>query len=541
MNVDLRYIQQSGGSGLRQANPGAFVQPFAQMVQAGRDLQSLGQKGAELASSQQALANDNAVNQGLNQFKKEYDSVMFNAEYGEQDPADYGTNKPGKLWPIEKINENVKKGLLDAQNKWLKTIPEIRRPTFLQKTNAQILAARVKAGELTTVRINKDARAQDIFFKNNILANAADLTDKDVELGRKEYQAKLARGVIAGVYDADDAEKLLQSFDEDLSEAVADEKTRKLFQTDFTVEDLEKLQNELLADPNLKNKSQRADQFWTRAESVQRQRQTALDKVAEEKSEAQRIVLAERLSDARLDPTGESGITMEDVKEAIKNGLRHAPTIEKYTKIALKNEAKRKLGEVDDSPAKKYENELEQLEFNAIAGNWTTAQLKRELDKFKKKVRDEHANDPLEVLNAKELGAINGSVNELFKSFSDEGKRNLKAAKQKAEKDLKFIFGGSDQAFDRFNSKRNELVQDAIISANLLIDNGESPGVAVEKVRKFARIFQDEGIKEFKADQFKTVFEKAKKGKLTDDERFKLQVMVERRIKRRTVQGPQQQ
>ena len=130
------------------------------------------------------------------------------------------------------------------------------------------------------------------------------------------------------------------------------------------------------------------------------------------------------------------------------------------------------------------------------------------------------------------MQAINSEIISIVKEFDDDGLRNLKDAKAEAEKTLRYVLGGSDKAFDRFNSRRNELVSDAIEATNLLIEKGMDADKAVEKIRTLVVINDDDGISAFKADQFETMLEKAITGKLTVDERYLLGALVARRRKR---------
>jgi hypothetical protein len=155
------------------------------------------------------------------------------------------------------------------------------------------------------------------------------------------------------------------------------------------------------------------------------------------------------------------------------------------------------------------------------------------LEELKTKAKDEFKNDQLKKMTSKELVEINSKSNALLKSFRDEGKRNMGQAKLDATKTLKFLLGGSDKAFDQFNSKRNELISDAIDASHLFIERGMDEKTAVEKVRSLVAIDPDAGIEIFSAAYFKTMLQKAQSGKLSEDERFKLNAMIRRQVSRR--------
>ncbi len=94
MNIDLSVIPQNQLSGLRQTNPWAFAQPFAQMAQSGRNLQWLGATGTNLAiaetqalqktRSKRILADFNAFEiQTANQLRETASADTFESLYNQ--------------------------------------------------------------------------------------------------------------------------------------------------------------------------------------------------------------------------------------------------------------------------------------------------------------------------------------------------------------------------------------------------------------------------------------------------------------------------
>ena len=542
LDTTIGQVGQSFAQGLRvgytpQIDPGPFVRAYDSTIRAGQQLQGLGEEGARYVAAQQALHNDNLVNEAINLFNKEFNDVLIEAEYGvRSDPLDSdgdGKLKPGKLWAIEDIESNVRSRLSNKQQELLKKVPAIRHSSFLQKTFAKATAGRAKAQAIIATRVNKKARAVDMEFKNNLLDDAATLSDKEITDKAKEYQGRLARGVLAGVYDSDDAFKERDKFKEDLADTIQNEKTRKLFMGEFTWEQVQQRSDEILADKNLnpKEKANRSFNLIRQAGTIQRQRQTALEKQAKENSDKWIMKLTEKITDNRLNPTGKAGLTRQDLDEA-RPFIRNPTWLQKFEDIVEANEAQFQLGDEDDSPAQGYLNQIAELEYKAVTKNWTSAKLAKKVKELRDKVSTEFINDNLKKLNQKEMQAINSEIIRIVKEFDDDGLRNLKDAKAEAEKTLRYVLGGSDKAFDRFNSRRNELVSDAIEATNLLIEKGMDADKAVEKIRTLVVINDDDGISAFKADQFETMLEKAITGKLTVDERYLLGALVARRRKR---------
>ena len=531
MTVNLSRLRQSGGTGLRQVSAAPFVAAGQNFAQLGKDIQNLGIAGADYLSKQQALQNDNDTNLGLQKFTKDLNESLFDAEFGKV--VDFETGQRQLQNPGTIAVDTVKR-LQQKQAEIAKTIPSVRQGKFLNATNNQILQAQVKTATIGNTRIKEQAKKLDIEFKNTFKVTAGQLTPEALAKGDLDYQQRLARGVATNAYDADEAAKLLAVFREDVADSVENYKTSQMFAGEPTVEDVQQRSQEIAANPHLnpKEKPGRLDSLWKRAATQSAQRQKSLEKVAEAKSQEERIKLYDILIDPRQNVDGTSGLQQSDLDLAQENGLRHAPTILKMQNIINESEAIENLGLEDNSPAQGYLNELETLNNKALIKNWTAPQLSSHIEILKKKMRDEHAHDTLEKLTSKELVSINKRSSDIIKGFKDDGKRNLEASKVEARRVLGTLFGGSDQFADEFNSKRNELVQDTILAANILIERGEDATVAVEKVRVLAQSVLDEGIQSFAADKFESILDKARRGQLNSDDRFILGAMISRQRKR---------
>ena len=523
INLDRRIIQQTQLSGLKQVDASPFVAAGQGFAQFGKDVQNLGVATAEYLAQQQALHNDNLKVQGEQNFTKKLNAGMQNAEFGELQ-AD-GTRK---LPEVTDMGPKAVKAMVKQQQEILKNIPKLRRPGFLKTTNSQILAAQNKLAGLANTRVKADARGLDIDFKNDLEANAVKYTPKYLESQKQEYLKRLARGVLTGAYLPDAAARLEETFKEDLADTLQNAKTTQMFQGEFTVEDLERRTKEIGADPDLDPKeiSTRIDSIWRRSSAITAKRQTALAAVAKEKSTNARIALYDTLIADELNPDGTGGPQQEDLDQAIEDGLRHAPTIEKFQKIINQNEKVETLGLDDNSPAQGYLDELGTLESKALDENWTDIKLSKHVRELQEKVRNEHANSPLEKLTSKELTTVNAKANSLVKAFKDEGKRNTANAKSGATQTLKLVFGGTDKAFEEFNSLRNELLSDSIQAAHRLIDGGMDEKTAVEKIRSLVEVTNDEGIVKFDAATFSTMIKKARAGTLSETERYNVGQMI---------------
>ena len=528
-NIDSSVFRQTQKSGLRPTDPRAFTASASGLYQLGQSIQDVGQMGVQYASAQQALHNDNLKVQGEQKFTKFMQKGLLDAEFGELQ-AD-GTRK---LPDVVQMGPQAIKRMTAEQKKLLKGIPALRKAGFLKTTNAQILAANGKLAGLANGRVKKASQGLDIDFKNDYLSYAGQLNPEELERGTQNYERRLARGALSGVYDPADVAKLRDVFREDVADTVENHKTAVMFSGKFTTADVEQRAQEIAAnlDLNPKEKDARQTALWENSMRITRQRQTALEAVAKAKSEEQRINLFSMYVSDRLNPDGTKGPQQNDLDTAIKNGLRHAPTIKTVQKDINDNKAKAELGLEDNSPAQGYLNDLEKLKFKALSNNWTAPQLLDHINVLKKKVNEEYVNDKTRKLTKRELGEINKESNDILEGFRSEGRRNLDASKVEAEKMLKRLFGGSDQFADKYNSKRNELLADTILSANILIERGVDATIAVEKVRVLATTVEAEGITEFKADKFDLILDKARRGKLSPDDRFILEAMTTRQTKR---------
>jgi len=536
MNVDLRVIQPTQNSGLRQTNPGAFTAGAEGLARLGESMQSVGQIGVEYASAQQALHNDNLKVQGEQKFTKFMQKGLLDAEFGEL--QEDGTRK---LPDVVQMGPQAIKNMTTEQQKILKDIPALRQAGFLKNTNAQILAANGKLAGLANGRVMSDARALDIQFKNELEASAFSYPPEVLKAKKKEYLSRLARGVVTGAYDPDDAARLAETFKEDLADTLQNAKTSAMFQTQFTVADLEQRDKEISEDPDLnpKEKFLRIDNMWRRSSAITARRRTALEKEAKEKSTNARIQLYETLIDPALNPDGSLGPQQEDLDQAIEDGLRHAPTIEKFQKMINKSERLETLGSEDNNPAQGYLDQMSDLEFMALDKNWDSEKLSTELNKIRTKVRNEHANDVLEKLTSKELKEINSTSTSILKTFKDEDKKKLATAKNDATKSLKDRLGGGDKAFKRFNFRRNEIVNDAIEAAHLLIERGMDDDKAVEKILTMVVDDENEGVQSFSASDFKRLLKDASRGKLSDSVTYQVEQMLERAKKNPPTRQPE--
>ena len=534
MTVNLSRLRQSNTTGLKQVSAAPFVAAGQNFAQLGKDIQNLGIAGADYLSKQQALQNDNDTNLGLQKFTKDLNESLFDAEFGKV--VDFETGQRQLQNPGTIAVDTVKR-LQQKQAEIAKTIPSVRQGKFLNATDNQILQAQVKTATIGNTRIKEQAKKLDIEFKNDFKSFAGQLNPEELARGQQSYEQRLARGVATDTYGADDAAKLLAVFKEDVADSVENHKTSVMFQGEPTVKDVRQRVTEIAANPNLnpKEKDARVDSVWRRSGEEQRQRQKSLEALADKKDQEARNWLATKLVDSRLDRTGKHGIRPDDIKYAIENlGLRHPATIKKYTELGNGNEALSQLGEEDNAPAAGYLKDMGQLEIKAITKGWTTPALLKEIDLLRDKAQKEYVNDPNKKLTHIEIAQLDDKAASIIKEFKNEGKRNLTASKQSAEKKLRFLFGGTDKAFDDFNSDRNEKVAETISAANLLIDQGDRWDIAVDKVRDedIVRNDRNKGIQEFRAEEFEAVLKRASGGKLSKNDRLIMNGMIERRNRR---------
>lgn len=208
MNVDLSVIPQNQLSGLRQANPGAFAQPFAQMVQTGRNLQWLGSTGVEWAVAEQKLTNDTlftaSETKRLEQFNELNKSLR---EPGVFNPK---TFEGDMLLGIAKINKGLE---AEANNPLVATQIRQSGEAFLaDKTSGIQKEARV-------FRL-KALQAQGLNNVRTLRQTLINTTNPVEQKALRETLEDVLTGMTSGnILDPLAAQKELDSLDKDLQDA----------------------------------------------------------------------------------------------------------------------------------------------------------------------------------------------------------------------------------------------------------------------------------------------------------------------------------
>jgi len=236
-------------------------------------------------------------------------------------------------------------------------------------------------------------------------------------------------------------------------------------------------------------------------------------------------------------------ITEEYIDELVKDGLRDKPFLKLLYKVARRQEDLSHLGDEDNEPDKGYLDDIKKIEKKAIADGMTIPQLKNALNKISEKARLEVQHKSRNSaapgtrlseanLTSVELTRIDGAIATVLKDFQDEGKQNFTSQKAQALKKIRQLYGGGDQFQSKFNMRRETLIADVYDTARLLIKGGDRWDVAVEKVRPLVQEVLAVGINRFRGVSARDLVIKARKGLLSDDDRFILEAMAARKRER---------
>ncbi len=544
LEPQIKQVGQTFAPGLRvgytpQIDPSPFVRAYDSTIRAGQQVQNLGAQFAEFTSKQAAIENDNFVNNQLLDFEKKKTEVLTYLT----------TNPEAKKMSPSTYNNYVTEKLTDFRSKQLPKMPPTRLEAFKLKTEESLMGAQASALKYMKKVNDDNYDATTLRISENILLEASSGTDAfDSQTAINTFESRLINGVTANVYTEADAAKRLDKFKEDLADTVYNRREQSVLQNPLsTLDDVVNLSKEITSDPDLdpKAKFKRAESVLNRFNTLQNRRRTALEDLAKENDFKQITKLMGLVTTERQEKQNPDNPTMTDeiIDQAIKDGLRTVTMIKFFKKIANRQEDFSHLGDEDNEPDKGYLDDIKKIEKKAIADGMTIPQLKNKLNKISEKARLEAVHKSRTSaapgtrlsesnLTSVELTRIDGEITRVIKDFQNEGKQNLESQITQARQAIRRLYGGSDQFLDKYNMKRENLLADVYNTARLLIKGGERWDVAVEKVRPLVEEEIGVGIKRFRGVSARDLVIKARKGTLTDDDRFVLQGMAARKRER---------
>ena len=544
LQPEISSVGQTFAQGLRVGytptiDPGPFVRAYDSTIRAGQQAQNLGEQFAQFTSKQAAIENDNFVNNQLLDFEKKKTEVLTylttNPEAKKMSPSTYNNYVTGKL--------------TDFRSKQLPKMPPTRLEAFKLKTEESLMGAQASALKYMKAVNDDNYDATTLRISENILLEASSGTDAfDSQTAINTFESRLINGVTANVYTEADAAKRLDKFKEDLADTIYNRREQSVLQNPLsTLDDVVNLSKEITSDADLdqKDKFKRAESLLNRFNTLQNRRRTALEDLAKEKDFKQITKLMGLVTTERQEKQNPDNPTLTDeiIEQAIKDGLRTVTMIKFFKKIALRQEDYSHLGDEDNEPDKGYLDDIKKIEMKAITDGMTIPQLKNELNKISEKATFEAVHKSRASaapgtrvseanLTSVELTRIKTEITRVIKDFQDEGKQNFTSQKAQALKKIRQLYGGSDQFQSKFNMRRETLLADVYDTARILIKGGERWDVAVEKVRPLVQEVLAVGINRFRGVSARDLVIKARKGQLSDDDRFILQAMAARKRER---------
>jgi hypothetical protein len=204
-------------------------------------------------------------------------------------------------------------------------------------------------------------------------------------------------------------------------------------------------------------------------------------------------------------------------------GYRNKTDIAKFREAANRQRILMTDGEEDNRPELNVIDDIVKTEMRFVNGDITEEELSGELTSVLKKAKD----DP--SLSFKEYIAITRETVRATKAAKNEEKTEQIRQVKNARRDIRRKYGGGDQAFDKYNSVREELLLDAVTTARLFIEGGDRWDVAVRKAEAFIVTKKDEGIQRFRGVSAADMIKKSRKGTLDDNDRFVMNAMRESR------------
>ena len=544
LQPQISSVGQTFAQGLRVGytptiDPGPFVRAYDSTIRAGQQAQNLGEQFAQFTSKQAAIENDNFVNNQLLDFEKKKTEVLT---YLTTDPE-------AKKMSPSKYSNYVTEKLTNFRSNQLPKMPQTRLEGFRLKTEESLMGAQAFALKHMKAVNDDNYDATTLRISENILLEASSGTDAfDSQTAINTFESRLINGVTANVYTEADAAKRLDKFKEDLKGTVYSRREQSVLQNPrSTLDDVVNLSKEISTDEDLdpEDKFKRAESLLNRFNTLQNRRRTALEDLAKENDFKQITKLMGLVTTERQEKQNPDNPTMTDeiIEQAIKDGLRTVTMIKFFKKIANRQEDLSHLGDEDNEPDKGYLDDIKKIEMKAITDGMTIPQLKNELNKISEKATFEAVHKSRASaapgtrvseanLTSVELTRIKTEITRVIKDFQDEGKQNLESQITQARRAIRKRFGGSDQFLDKYNMKRENLLRDIYNTARFLIKGGERWDVAVEKVIPLVEEEIGVGIKRFRGVSARDLVMKARKGTLTDDDRFVLQGMAARKKER---------
>ena len=273
LDTEIGKVGQSFAPGLRVGytptiNPSPFVRAYDSAIRAGQQLQGLGEMGAEFASQQAAIANDNLVNKQLLEFEREK-GILLNQVKTDANFRD--------KTPTGQFGSYVENQLKNKQTTLLQSLPPIRKSSFIANTAKSILQAKVAATSEGVNLNNSEYKTNALKLRKDTMNAIANPQEGfDYETARNGYVGFIANGVRARVYEPDEGERLIESFDDEAALTLLDREELVLtngeeVEPEMIDQHLEKIRKAPL-DP--KDKTPRMESFLNSLAMRERRRQT---------------------------------------------------------------------------------------------------------------------------------------------------------------------------------------------------------------------------------------------------------------------------
>ena len=516
--VDGRINPVAANEGfLSTINPNTFGSVYAGTIKAGQQLQNLGAELGDFYAKQTAIENDNYANNAFIAFEKKKAEHL---NFLKNDP------KAKKISPIE-YNSYVTDKLNTFRSGQLSNMPATQLEKFKQRTEVSLMSAQASA-LAHTKKVNDDGfEASTLGLSDSLLASVG-TEGFDRQTVLNQFTSRVANGLLAGTYEPPQAYKMADKFREKLANHIVNTAESRLLQDpNTTLAEIKALGKKMTEDPDLDplDKYKRQTALLTRWNTQANAQRKLLEDAQEEEDFTSWNILNSALlgEDTEKKTPGVPTITNEIIDAEIKKGYRDETQIAKFREAANRQRILMTDGEEDNSPELNLIDDVIKTEMRFVNGDITEEELSGELTSVLKKAR----KDP--SLSFKEYIAITRETVRATKAAKNEEKTEQIRQVKNARRDIRRKYGGGDQAFDKYNSVREELLLDAVTTARLFIEGGDRFDVAVRKAEAFIVTKKDEGIQRFRGVSAADMIEKSRKGTLNADDRFVMNAMRESR------------
>ena len=531
LDTTIGQVGQSFAQGLRvgytpQINPSPFVRAYDSTIRAGQQLQGLGEMGAEFASQQAAIANDNLVNKQLLEFEREK-GILLNQVKTDVNFRD--------KTPTGQFGSYVENQLKNKQTTLLQSLPPIRKSSFIANTAKSILQAKVAATSEGVNLNNSEYKTNALKLRKDTMNAIANPQEGfDYETARNGYVGFIANGVRARVYEPDEGERLSESFDDAAALTLLDREELVLtngeeVEPEMIDQHLEKIRKSPL-DP--KDKTPRTESFLNSLAILERRRQTENTRLKKEVEDTAFSDYYMRLPNPDKLYQDDDVFTLVELQGAIDVGIISDPgRIKDLRELLLKQEKLQYYPDgfdVVDATTNSWENiksiVLDQSVFREDA--------EALLNAFYKQVDEMHQLVPLD-LSTEDANTLLKDISQFRTKIRNDKFLAEEKRIDSAKKEIRFLIKGDP--FDKqYTLVSPSIVTDAQKTAALLIRSGVRPDLAIEDAMDLVNRNTSGFSTDFYAKRAETmVIQKYKESSrsLTDNDRELLRRIIKRRQK----------